>query len=56
MSVWTVHAVLVGCWLNQPKQVDQHTGKVIRRYEHDGPRATIQVDAKSLGNVPKGRG
>ncbi|MCW2526612.1 MAG: family transposase, partial [Pseudonocardiales bacterium] len=52
----TVHAVLVRCRLNKLWHVDQRTGEVIRRYEHDRPGALIHVDVKKLGNIPDGGG
>jgi transposase InsO family protein len=56
MPASTVHAVLVRCRLNKLWHVDQRTGQVIRRYEHDHPGSLIHVDVKKLGNIPDGGG
>ena len=52
----TVHRVLSRYGLARLSWLDRATGRVIRRYEHEGPGDLVHVDIKKLGRIPDGGG
>ena len=56
LAASTCHRILRRHGLPPLTALDQATGQVVRRYEHDQPGDLVHIDVKKLGRIPDGGG